>query len=370
MEGAGICRPGLAIFALHDRQRPPPPRALPCGGETGEDFAGLRVGRRCPLALRCGIGLQGPRLADYGRVVCYPGRFLGQSRSFSGPIALFESVDDPLFQRLKKLNGERSGLAQSFEYNYGDFSRRASRFPFHYCAHASESESRNQNKGGEAVEHQARGQRRSQVRAIDHILEAQRKGEINEDNLLYIVENINVAAIETTLWSIEWAIAELVNHPEIQQKLRHELDTVLGPGHQTTEPDTHRLPYLQALGGYDIPAETKVLVNAWHLANNPESWKRPEEFRPERFLDEEEKHVEPNGNDFRYLPFGVGRRSCPGIILALPILGITVGRLVHNFELLLPPPGQDKVDATEKGGQFSLHILNHSTIVCKPRAVV
>ncbi|KAK1268106.1 Trans-cinnamate 4-monooxygenase [Acorus gramineus] len=86
-------------------------------------------------------------------------------------------------------------------------------------------------------------------------------------------------AIETTLWSIEWGIAELVNHPDVLQKLRHELDTVLGKGVQITEPDTHRLPYLQAviketlllrmaiplllphmnlhdakLNGYDIPA--------------------------------------------------------------------------------------------------------------------
>jgi trans-cinnamate 4-monooxygenase len=182
-----------------------------------------------------------------------------------------------------------------------------------------------------------------------------------------------------------------VNHPEIQKKLRNELDAVLGSGNPITEPDTHKLPYLQAviketlrlrmaipllvphmnlndakLGGYDISAESKILVNAWWLANNPEQWKKPEEFRPERFL-EEESHVEANGNDFRYLPFGVGRRSCPGIILALPILGITIGRLVQNFELL-PPPGKDKLDTTEKGGQFSLHILNHSTIVAKPRA--
>lgn len=198
------------------------------------------------------------------------------------------------------------------------------------------------------------------------------------------------AAIETTLWSIEWGIAELVNNPHIQKKLRDEIDTVLGPGVQITEPDTHKLPYLQAviketlrlrmaipllvphmnlndakLGGYDIPAESKILVNAWWLANNPAHWKKPEEFRPERFF-EEEKHVEANGNDFRYLPFGVGRRSCPGIILALPILGIVLGRLVQNFELL-PPPGQSKVDTSEKGGQFSLHILKHSTIVMKPR---
>lgn len=181
-----------------------------------------------------------------------------------------------------------------------------------------------------------------------------------------------------------------MNHPEIQKKLRDELDTVLGHGVQVTEPEIQKLPYLQAvvketlrlrmaipllvphmnlhdakLGGFDIPAESKILVNAWWLANNPAHWKKPEEFRPERFLEEESK-VEANGNDFRYLPFGVGRRSCPGIILALPILGITLGRLVQNFELL-PPPGQTQLDTTEKGGQFSLHILKHSTIVMKPR---
>ncbi|CAL5388330.1 unnamed protein product [Camellia sinensis] len=120
------------------------------------------------------------------------------------------------------------------------------------------------------------------------------------------------------------------------------------------------------LGSYDIPAESKILDNGWWLANNPESWKKPEEFRPERFLEEEAK-VEVNGNDFRCLPFGVGRRSSPGMIRALPILGITLGRLVQNFELL-PPRGQSKIDTAEKGGQFSMHILKHSTIVMKPRS--
>ncbi|XP_010542699.1 PREDICTED: trans-cinnamate 4-monooxygenase [Tarenaya hassleriana] len=310
----------------------------------------------------------------------------------------FESEDDPLFVQLKALNGERSRLAQSFEYNYGDFipilrpflrgylkickevkERRLQLFKKHFVDERKQiaSTKPTSNEGLKC--------------AIDHILDAQQKGEINEDNVLYIVENINVAAIETTLWSIEWGIAELVNHPEIQTKLRNELDTVLGHGVQITEPDIHKLPYLQAviketlryrmaipllvphmnlhegkLGGYDVPAESKILVNAWFLANNPNNWKKPDEFRPERFL-EEESNVEANGNDFRYIPFGVGRRSCPGIILALPILGITIGRLVQNFELL-PPPGKSQVDTTEKGGQFSLHILNHSTIVMKPRS--
>nr|QLI49064.1 cytochrome P450 family 73 subfamily A polypeptide 253 [Gloriosa superba] len=310
----------------------------------------------------------------------------------------FESEEDPLFLRLKELNWERSRLAQSFDYNYGDFIPILRPFLRGYlkiCKEVKERrlqlfkdyflEERKKLSSTKATDN-------SKLKcAIDHILDAQKKGEINEDNVLYIVENINVAAIETTLWSIEWGVAELVNHPEIQQKLRQEIDDVLGPGVQVTEPDTHRLPYLQAviketlrlrmaipllvphmnlneakLGGYDIPAESKILVNAWWLANNPSSWKNPEEFRPERFLEEEAK-VEANGNDFRYLPFGVGRRSCPGIILALPILGITIGRLVQNFELL-PPPGHKKIDTSEKGGQFSLHILKHSTIVAKPRA--
>ncbi|XP_027173857.1 trans-cinnamate 4-monooxygenase-like [Coffea eugenioides] len=311
----------------------------------------------------------------------------------------FESEDDPLFNKLKALNGERSRLAQSFEYNYGDFIPILRPFLRGYLKICKEVKERRLQlfKDNFVDERKKLASTTSMDSnslkcAIDHILEAQQKGEINEDNVLYIVENINVAAIETTLWSIEWGIAELVNHPQVQRKLRQEIDTVLGPGVQITEPDTHKLQYLQAvvketlrlrmavpllvphmnlneakLGGYDIPAESKILVNAWWLANNPENWRKPEEFRPERFLEEESK-VDANGNDFRYLPFGVGRRSCLGIILALPILAITLGSLVENFELL-PPPGQSKIDTTEKGGQFSLHILKHSTIVLKPRSL-
>lgn len=313
----------------------------------------------------------------------------------------FESEDDPLFVRLKVLNGERSRLAQSFDYNYGDFIPILRPFLRGYLKLCREIKETRLNFFKEHfVEERKNIARTTKTTvktgelkcAMDHILDAQNKGEINEDNVLYIVENINVAAIETTLWSIEWGIAELVNHPQIQKKLREELDSVLGVGVQITEPDIANLPYLQAvvketlrlrmaipllvphmnlheakLDGYDIPAESKILVNAWFLANNPAEWKKPEEFRPERFL-EEEKKTEANGNDFRYLPFGVGRRSCPGIILALPILGLVLGRLVQNFELL-PPPGQARVDTTEKGGQFSLHILKHSVVVAKPRVL-
>ncbi|XXG81726.1 hypothetical protein AAC387_Pa09g2298 [Persea americana] len=227
----------------------------------------------------------------------------------------------------------------------------------------------------------------TQLKTERTMLEAEKNGEINEKNVKHIVENINVAGIETTLWSMEWAIVELVNHPNVQSKLQDEISNIL-EGNPLTESDLDRLPYLQAvvketlrlhtpiplllphmnledaeLNGYTIPKGPKVVVNAWWLPNNPAWWKKSEEFLPERFLEEEGGTDDVRGGrvDFRYLPFGVGRRSCPGIILALPILGIVIGKLVMNFELC-PPEGMEKINASERGGLFSLRITNHSTV--------
>nr|XP_010927178.1 cytochrome P450 CYP73A100 [Elaeis guineensis] len=313
--------------------------------------------------------------------------------------ARFESDSDPLFLQATKFNSERSRLAQSFEYNYGDFIPILRPFLRGYLNKCKDLQSRrlaffNNNYVEKRRKVMAASGDRNKLRcAIDHILEAEKNGEISSENVIYIVENINVAAIETTLWSMEWAIAELVNHPTVQAKVRGEIADVLGE-EPVTESNLHKLPYLQAvvketlrlhspipllvphmnleeakLGGFTIPRGSKVVVNAWWLANNPEWWDKPEEFRPERFLTEEMDVDAVVGGkvDFRFLPFGVGRRSCPGIILALPILGLIVGKLVRNFELV-PPPGVDKIDVSEKGGQFSLHIATHSVIAFRPIA--
>lgn len=181
-----------------------------------------------------------------------------------------------------------------------------------------------------------------------------------------------------------------MNHPEVQERVRNELTQVLGEGSLVSEPDTHnnKLPYLAAvvketlrlhmpipllvphmnvkrakLAGYDIPAESKVLVNAWWIGNNPKLWDQPEKFMPERFLS---AAADATCIDFRFLPFGAGRRSCPGSAIAMPLLAIVLGRIVQKFDLL-PPPGCTKVDVTEQGGQFSLHIATHSTVVTMPR---
>ncbi|RCV06369.1 LOW QUALITY PROTEIN: hypothetical protein SETIT_1G157600v2 [Setaria italica] len=287
-------------------------------------------------------------------------------------------------------------LAQSFEYNYGDFIpilRPSTRLPQQMQGLQTRRLAFFNNN---YVEKRRKvmdtpGDKDKLRCAIDHILQAEKNGEITPDNVIYIVENINVAAIETTLWSIEWALAEVVNHPDVQRRVRDEIRGVIADDEPITESNIHKLPYLQAviketlrlhspipllvphmnleeakLGGYTIPKGSKVVVNAWWLANNPELWEKPEEFRPERFLGEEKAVDATVGGkvDFRFLPFGVGRRSCPGIILALPILALIVGKLVRSFEMV--PPGVEKLDVSEKGGQFSLHIANHSVIAFHP----
>ncbi|KAK6145204.1 hypothetical protein DH2020_022024 [Rehmannia glutinosa] len=279
----------------------------------------------------------------------------------------FESEEDPLFVKVKETNGDRSKLGQNLKYNFGDFIPILRPFLRGYLKICKEVTKRRLNLyknsflDNRKKPSSTEGMNNNSSKcALDHFLEAGLKGEINEANILYIVENMNIAAIETTIWALEWAVAELINNPEVQTKLRAEIDTVLGPGVQVTEADTHKLPYLQAVIKETLRLRTIV------PSNDPAHWKRPEEFRPERFMEEESK-VEANGNDLKYIPFGVGRRSCPGIVIAMPVLGITLGRLVQNFELL-PPPGQSKIDTTENTGQFAMRILKHSTVVLKPRS--
>ncbi|XP_048554289.1 cytochrome P450 CYP73A100-like [Triticum urartu] len=296
-------------------------------------------------------------------------------------------------------NSERSRLAQSFDYNYGDFIPIPRPFLRGYLNKCRDLQTRrlaffNTNY----VEKRRKvmdtpGEDKNKLRcAIDHILAAEKSGEITPENVIYIVENINVTAIETTLWSIEWALAEVVNHPDVQRKVGGEIRDVLSDDEPITESSVNKLAYLQAmiketlwlhspipilvphmnfeeaiLGGYTIPKGSKVVFNAWWLANNPELWEKPEEFRLERFLGEESNMDATVGGkvDFRFLPFGVGRCSCLGIILVLPILALIVRKLVRSSKMV-PPPGVDKLDVSEKGGQFNLHIANHSTVAFHP----
>mgnify|MGYP000521180453 CR=1 FL=1 len=136
--------------------------------------------------------------------------------------------------------------------------------------------------------------------------------------------------------------------------------------------DIPRLPYLQAVlketfrkhpvapllfprisyessnvGGYTIPKGTKLFVNTWAIGRDPEVWKDPEVFMPERFLEQVAELVDVKGHHFELLPFGTGKRMCPGISLSMAIVHLTVATLVHGLEWELPP-GQKSIDLSEK----------------------
>nr|DAD42260.1 TPA_asm: hypothetical protein HUJ06_000490 [Nelumbo nucifera] len=131
---------------------------------------------------------------------------------------------------------------------------------------------------------------------------------------------------------MEWALAELINHPSVFEKAREEVDVVIGKSRSVEEPDIPNLPYLQAI----IPAETTAYVNIWAIGRDPKHWDNPLEFQPERFIAQEGSstgaQLDVRGQHFHFLPFGSGRRSCPGASLALQLMETTLASLIQCFE--------------------------------------
>ncbi|CAL4978722.1 unnamed protein product [Urochloa decumbens] len=187
-----------------------------------------------------------------------------------------------------------------------------------------------------------------------------------------------VAGTDTTYTLLEWAMAELVNHPTQMRKLQDEVRTAAGG---ITEDDLPRLPYLKAviketlrlhppgplllpretledteLQGYHVPARTRVVINAWAIGRDPATWERAEEFVPERFAatdgDGEAAEYHKMGVDFRFLPFGAGRRGCPGVGFAVPSMELALASLLYHFDWEVP--GGDRkpsaVDMSEVNG--------------------
>jgi cytochrome P450 len=158
--------------------------------------------------------------------------------------------------------------------------------------------------------------------------------------------------------TVEWALSELLKKPEVFARATEELDRVIGRGRWVTEKDMPSLPYIDAIvketmrlhpvapmlvprlsredtsiGGYDIPAGTRVLVSVWSIGRDPELWEAPEEFMPERFIG---SRLDVKGQDYELLPFGSGRRMCPGYSLGLKVIQVSLANLLHGFEWKLP----------------------------------
>ncbi|KAJ8047663.1 Cytochrome P450 2U1 [Holothuria leucospilota] len=190
----------------------------------------------------------------------------------------------------------------------------------------------------------------------------QRKGETGPDNvydsssLWRTIFDLFGAGSDTTANSILWAIAIFCHYPDTQEKVYEEIKAVLGTEKLPVYEDRHRLPYTQALllevqrfrpvapivphlcnrdatlGGYHIPKGTRVLINLWSIHHDPEEWKDPELFLPERFLDSDQKVISPDS----LVPFSLGRRVCLGETLAKMELFLFLTSLVQRFRFYVP----------------------------------
>ncbi|RLN33027.1 flavonoid 3' [Panicum miliaceum] len=182
--------------------------------------------------------------------------------------------------------------------------------------------------------------------------------QLSRDNVKAITQDLITGATDTTPNTMEWALSELLKNPKILAKATEELNHVIGLDRLVTEKDLSHLPYIEAVlketmrmhpaapmlaphqavedacvDGYDILAGTVVFINVWGISRDPALWDAPEEFRPERFL---ESKIGMRGQDFELLPFGSGRRMCPGYGLALRVMTLGLANLLHGFVWRLP----------------------------------
>ncbi|TXG50467.1 hypothetical protein EZV62_022991 [Acer yangbiense] len=246
--------------------------------------------------------------------------------------------------------------------------------------HKAKSMKKNNNGGGGVKPH-----------FVDALLGLQEKYEFSEDTIMLLLWNMITAGMDTVAIIAEWAMAELIKNPKAQQKAQQELDRVIGlDGRVMNESDISNLPYLQCIvkeamrlhpstplmlphranshikiGGYDIPKGTVVHFNIWAIARDPSIWDDPLEFKPERFV---HNNVDIKGRqDFRMLPFGAGRRICPGAQLGVNLVTSMIGHMLHHFEWTQPEAVRlDEIDMSESPG-LACYMLTPLQAVPTPR---
>nr|AMA07823.1 cytochrome P450 76F84 [Mollugo verticillata] len=180
----------------------------------------------------------------------------------------------------------------------------------------------------------------------------EKTADIDPSKIPHLLLDLFTAGTDTTSSTLEWAMAELLHNPEKLKKAQAEIEQIVGRTKPVEESDIPRLPYLQAviketfrlhpavpfnfrrsdsdvnLCGFTVPKNAQVLMNFWAIGRDPEFWDNPNLFKPERFLGSE---IDVKGRDFELIPFGAGRRICPGLPLAIRMLHLMLGSLIHEF---------------------------------------
>ncbi|XP_059276094.1 probable (S)-N-methylcoclaurine 3'-hydroxylase isozyme 2 [Lycium ferocissimum] len=178
------------------------------------------------------------------------------------------------------------------------------------------------------------------------------------DHIHQLFVELFTAATDASTTAIEWAMAELIKNAESMKKVQDELKIELSGNDYPKESQLLQMSYVQAcvketlrlhpptplllphraietcqIMSYTIPKDTQILVNAWAIGRDPLIWEEPEMFKPQRFLSSD---MDFKGSDFEFLPFGAGRRICPGMSMAAKEIPLVLASLVHFFDWELP----------------------------------
>uniref|UniRef100_A0A5B6ZNC7 Uncharacterized protein n=1 Tax=Davidia involucrata TaxID=16924 RepID=A0A5B6ZNC7_DAVIN len=189
---------------------------------------------------------------------------------------------------------------------------------------------------------------------------------------------------ETSGGTMEWAMSLLLNNPEVLKKAQTEIDNCMGHDRLIDETDLAKLPYLRCIinetlrlhpvaplllphesseecmvGGFRIPRGTMLLVNLWAIQNDPKIWVDPTKFKPDRF-----EGLEGTRDGFKLMPFGSGRRGCPGEVLAMHMVGLALGSLIQCFDW--ERGSTEMVNMTEVTG-FTIPKAQPLMVRCQPR---
>ncbi|XP_043701645.1 cytochrome P450 71A1-like [Telopea speciosissima] len=212
---------------------------------------------------------------------------------------------------------------------------------------------------------------------------------IERDHIKAIILDMFAAGTDTTYTVLEWTMAELLRHPEVMKEVQDEVRKIGKGKTNITEDDLELMQYMKSviketlrlhppipllvpresmedvkIQGYDIPAKTTVIINALAIGRDPSCWKEAEKFKPERFLNgAAASTVDFKGHDFQFIPFGAGRRGCPGIEFAISVNELALANILHNFDWALPDSMD--LDMTECSG-LTAHLQSPLLAIATP----
>ncbi|KAK9146060.1 hypothetical protein Sjap_005966 [Stephania japonica] len=224
---------------------------------------------------------------------------------------------------------------------------------------------------------------------VDVLLHVQKENElnidINKDNIKAILMDVLVGGMDTIATTMEWTMAELLKSPNTMKKVQAEVRQIVGKKMRVQEEDIQQMEYFKCvikealrlhppgpllvpresvtstqIEGYGIPPKTRLYINVWAIQRDPMLWDRADEFVPERFS---ESTLDFRGQNFEFLPFGSGRRSCPGMSFGIAVVELALANLLYWFDWELPHGElNEMLDMSESVGftvtkKIPLHVL-------------